>query len=131
MSDYRAFISYTREHESLKRDWLKTFANALRDRNVIVWIDTADIKLGDDISVAMETALRESDVIIAIIPHIASETPWVYFELGVAIGASKRLIVVADPSSAIPPYLTRGRLVVLKEPEETAREVAEAIDATG
>jgi hypothetical protein len=93
----------------------------------------SDIKPGDDYVNVMQTALRASDTIIAIISGAASENPNVYFALGAALGANKRLILVADPSSAtsIPIDLRQDRWVALQEPEETAREVAEAIGAPG
>jgi hypothetical protein len=91
----------------------------------------SDIQAGDVIADAAETALRESNAIIAVISGDVSENSNVYFELGVALGAKKRLILVVDPSYAtsIPFDLQRRRWVPLRAPEETAREVAEAIGA--
>jgi len=105
----RVFISHS--HGDLDREWLQAFARALRDQEVNVWLDDWDIKPGDRIEDAIETALRESDAIVAITSGSAFASPNVYFELGVALGANKRLILVVDPSSAdsIPPDLRRRR----------------------
>lgn len=131
MSAKSVFISYS--HRDLDREWLHAFARALRDRNVNIWLDEWDIKPGDRIADEVESSLRASDAIVAVISGAAFERPNVYFEFGVALGTNKRLILVVDPSSAasIPLDLRRRRWVALQAPEETAREVAEAVSSPG
>jgi hypothetical protein len=127
----KVFISYS--HHDLGRDWIQAFASALRDRDVDVWLDDWEIKPGDRIADAVETGLLGSDAIIAVIPSAAIKRPNLYFELGVAFGTNKRLILVVDPSSAdaIPFDLRQRRWIALEGPEETARQVAETIGAPG
>jgi hypothetical protein len=129
MSAASVFISYS--HQDLDHDWLQAFANALRDQDVNVWFDEWEIKPGDRIADAVETGLRASDAVVAVIPSSSLKRPNLYFELGAALGANKRLILVVDPSSAssIPYDLRHRRWIAFKAPEETAREVAEAIGA--
>ena len=129
MSGNSVFISYS--HRDVEDDWLQAFASALRERNVNVWLDVSDVQPGDVIADAAEKALRESDAIIAVISGNVSENSEVYFELGVALGAKKRLILVVDPSYAtsMPFDLRRRKWVPVRAPEETASEVAEAIAA--
>jgi hypothetical protein len=131
MSGNSVFISYS--YQDSEPLWLNSFVDALRDRNIKVFIDWVDFKPGDNWIEVMEKALRESDTIIAVISGTTSENPNVFFELGVALGANKRLILVADPSAtaSIPFYLRSVRWVALQEPKETARKVAEAIGAPG
>jgi hypothetical protein len=115
----RVFISYS--HRDLDRDWLHSFANALQDRDINVWLDEWNIRPGDQIAEKVETALSASDAV---------ERPNVYLELGMALGANKRLILVVDKSSAnrLPFALRQRRWVLMQTPTETALEVAEAID---
>jgi TIR domain len=129
MNGHSVFISYS--HQDLDPAWLEAFAAALRDRDVRVWLDEWEIKPGDRIAEALETGLRASDAVVAVIPSASIERPSLYFELGAALGANKRLILVLDPSSAtsIPYDLRQRRWIAFKTPEETAREVAEAIEA--
>lgn len=130
MSGDSVFIVHS--HRDLENDWLPAFVSALREQKLNVWFDVQDLKPGQDFVVAVERAIRESDTFIAIVPRPASLSPWVLFEVGAAIQANKRLIVVADPSSATSiPLDLRGQLVALQDPEETAREVAQAIGAQG
>ena len=130
MSEMQAFISYPHRDQGLKRAWLEAFARALRNRNVKAWLDS-DIKPGENWSEAVETALRESDAIIVVISSAASENRNLYFDLGVALGANKPVVLVTDPSSrtSIPFDLRRGQFVALRGPEETAHGVAQAIGA--
>jgi hypothetical protein len=127
----KVFIS----HSNLdpERGWLDAFARALRDRGVNVWLDEWDIEPGEDWEDAIKTALRGSDAIVALISGVHAESPNLYFDVGVALGGNKRLILVVDPSAAasLPSDLRERRWVALQAPEETAREVAAAISAPG
>lgn len=129
MTGTSVFVSYSRR--DIDPDWLEDFAGALRDRDLHPWLAEWDIKADDSISEAVESALRRSDAIVAVISHGVS--PNVYFELGVALAANKRLILVVDPSAAqsIPTDLRHRRWIALQAPEKTALEVAEAVGASG
>lgn len=123
----KVFISYS--HSDSR--WVNEFARALRDRDVKVWTDEEDIKPGDDWKGAIGKALRGSDAIIVVVSDAYAENPDLYFDVGVAFAADKPLILVVDPSAATSLPDFRRRQVALQEPEETAREVAEAISAPG
>jgi hypothetical protein len=127
MNKKTVFISYS--HRDLRPDWLHAFASALQDRNVIVWLDEWEVNPGDQIAEKVDTALRTSDAIIAIVSGSPIQNPNVYLGVGAAIGAEKRLILVVDPAYAtsIPVDLQQRQWVPLRAPEETAREVAEAV----
>jgi hypothetical protein len=128
MSEHRVFISYS--HRDLDDAWRNNFANALRDQNVMVWVDEFDLNLGDNWIEKMETALRESDAIIAVISGSRGD-PNLYFELGVAVASGKHMILVVDPSITVsfPFDLRNQQQITMQAPEETARNVARAITA--
>src|SRR5690348_16730762 len=98
MSAGMVFISFSQQ--DLDHDWVRAFAEALRDQNLDTWFVEWDVKPGDKIAEALGTALRTTDVIVAVISGPTSRNSNVYFELGVALGANKPLILVVDPSSA-------------------------------
>ena len=127
MSARNVFISFSQQ--DVDHHWVRAFARALRDRNFDVWFVEWDVKASDQTAEALGTALRASDTIVAVISGTASRNSNVYFELGVALGANKRLVLVVDPSftTSIPLDLQHRRWISLQAPEETAREVAEAI----
>lgn len=127
MSEHSVFISYSRR--DLDDAWRNDFANALRNQNVMVWVDDLDLNHGDNWIEKMETALRESDVIIAVISSSGSD-PNLYFELGVAVSSDKQTILVVDPSVNVSiPFLRKHRQITMQAPEETARKVVRAIAA--
>lgn len=126
MGDPKVFLSYSHDDS----EWVRQFAEALREQGVDVWFDRWQVRWGDSLSDALEAGLRGSDVIVLILSRANARRPNVLFELGVALGAGKRLIpiVPADlENSAIPFELRSRRYLAKGAPGETAREVAEAL----
>jgi hypothetical protein len=126
MSAPQIFISYSHEDAP----WVRKFAEALRRQNLNVWLDEWRIAAGDSVANALETALRDSDAIVAVVSPSNARSPNVYFELGVALGMGKRLIPIVSPDldrSAIPFDLRLRRFLTRGSPEEAAREVAKAV----
>lgn len=126
MSEPKVFISYSHDDT----EWVRKFAEALRDQSVEVWLDTWQLHAGDSIPDAIEAGLRGSDVIVAIVSAENARRPDLLFELGVALGMGKRLIpiVPADLDASTVPFELRSRRYLTKgAPGDAAREVAEAL----
>ena len=122
MSEPKVFISYSRDDA----DWVRRFAEALREQSVDVWLDAWQVHAGDSFRDALEAGLRGSDAIVAILSPGNVRRPDTLFELGVALGTGKRLIpiVPADLDTAVIPFVLRTRRYLTKG---AAREVAEAL----
>ncbi len=126
MSEPKVFISYSHDDA----EWVRKFAEALRDQRVNVWLDVWQVHAGDSVREALESGLRGSDAIVAILSAANARHPNTLFDLGVALGTGKRLIpiVPADLDTAAIPYELRNRRYLTKgAPAEAAREVAEAL----
>ncbi len=126
MSDPKVFISYSHDDA----EWVRRFAEALREQSVDVWLDAWRVHVGEPLGDAIEAGLRGSDAVVAILSRNNARRPSVLFELGAALGTGKRLIpiVPADlEGSAIPFELRRRRYLTKGTPDEAAREVAEAL----
>jgi predicted nucleotide-binding protein len=126
MSGARVFISYSHDDS----EWVRQFAQALKELNVTVWLDEWQIAAGDSLRDALEVGLRESDAIIAVLSPSNAARPNTFFELGFAIGMGKRLIPVVSRDmdrSKIPFDLKSRRYLIKGSPDETAREVAGAV----
>lgn len=126
MSGPKVFISYSHDDA----EWVRSFAEALREQSVDVWLDTWQVHAGELLRDAIEEGLRGSDTMVAVLSQTNARRPSVLFELGVALGTGKRLIpiVPADmESSAIPFELRRRRYLTKGAPREAAREVAQAL----
>ena len=126
MSRPTVFISYS--HNDL--EWVHQFANTLKDLNVAVWLDEWQVTAGESIVDALETGLRASDVIVAVLSPRNIASPNVLFELGFAVGMGKRLIPIVPRGleiSMIPFDLRSRKFLIQRRPDETAREVVTAL----
>jgi nucleoside 2-deoxyribosyltransferase len=128
MNNPQVYIS----HAVSDRDWARAFAEALRQRGLHVWFDEFEIKPGEPTADALESALRESDVLVTVVePHMLN-APNVFFELGVAIALGKRLVAIVpkdlDPAR-LPIEIRRRRYLFRDSPQETAEELSLALTA--
>ena len=126
MSEPQVFISYSRDDA----DWVRRFAEALRQQNVTVWWDEEQVSPGESLPDAIEAGLRSSDAIVSVLTPANARRPDVLFELGFALGTGKRLIPIISPDldrSAIPFELRTRQHLARGSPDEAARKVAEAV----
>ena len=126
MNEPKVFISYSHDDA----EWVRRFAEALRQQNVNVWLDEWQVSVGDPLREAIEAGLRSSDAIVSVLTPADARRPNVLFELGVALGMGKPLIAIIPPeldTSAIPFELRTRRYLTKGAPDEAAREVAEAV----
>lgn len=126
MSEPQVFISYSHDDS----EWVRRFAEALRQQNVNVWLDEWQVSAGEPLREAIEEGLRSSDAIVSVLTRANAQRPNVLFELGVALGMGKPLIPIIPPdieNSAIPFGLRTRRYLTKGPPDEAAREVAAAV----
>ena len=128
MSNPTVFISYSIGDAN----WARSFAEALKQRGVAVWLDQFQIAAGDSLRDALEAGLRESDVLVTLVDAGASIKPNLLFELGAAIGMGKRVVPIVPPeldASKLPSELRSRRYLLRDSPEHTADELAHALAA--
>ena len=128
MGNPRVFLSYSRRDA----DWARSFAEALKQRGVSVWFDEFDVKPGEPLRDALESGLRNSDVLVALLDPQYPSKPAAFFELGAAIGMGKKVVSIVpkdvDPTS-LPLNVRLRRYVVRDSPEETAEELSHTLVA--
>ncbi len=126
MEKPRVFISYS----GLDADWARSFAKALKERGVNVWFDEFNVQPGDSVREALESGLRGSDVVVALVDPEYPAKPALFFELGAAIGMGKRVVPIVpkgvDPNS-LPLDVRLRRYLVRESPEHTAEELSNAL----
>ncbi|HYA17568.1 MAG TPA: toll/interleukin-1 receptor domain-containing protein [Bryobacteraceae bacterium] len=122
----QVFIS----HSATDTEWARSFARALEDRGVTVWLDEFNLQPGDSIREALERALRSSDVLVTLVDAGAPVKPYLYFELGAAIGMGKRVVPIVpkdlDPK-ALPLDMRMRRYLVRETPEQTAEQLSHTL----
>jgi len=120
----RVFLSYS--HADVDREWVRAFAESLRNRGVEVWFDEFEVKPGEPYLEAMEKGLRRSDFIVFVMTTNSVKRPDIFFEIGAAIAGGKRMVAIVskdvDPSLLPQPLRTR-RFLAQGAPEETAEEL--------
>lgn len=130
MDKSEVFISYDRED----RRWVREFVKGLTGQGLNVWMDEKRIALGEPVAEKLEEALRSSDSLVLVLSPNSIESPTTYFELGAALGMGKRLIAIVSREvmrEDLPGPIRLRRHLVMESPEETAREVVEALSDNG
>jgi len=124
----KVFIS----HSAGDAAWARSFAQALKQRGVAVWFDEFDVRPGESLRDALESGLRDSDVVVALVDAESPGKPNLFFELGAAIGMGKRFVPIVpkgmDPN-ALPLDVRLRRYLVRDTPEQTAEELSLTLEA--
>ena len=123
---HKVFISYGHRD----RQWVREFADELSNEGINAWMDEKDIKWGDSWEDKLEEALRRSETMVFIVDPESLTSSNSNFELGVALGAGKRLIAIVDrdvPVKDLPGPIRSRRYRTKERPKETARDVARAL----
>ena len=127
MSKRQVYISYS--HAGADREWIRKFAESLQHENVTVWLDEWQIRVGESIGDSVAKGLRESDIIVAVIHPQNVRQPWLFFELGAAIGMGKQVVAVVSKDvdfSQLPQSLRARKFLWQESPEETAHALVTA-----
>lgn len=123
----QVFIS----HSNADSEWAASFAEALGRRGIRVFLDLSP-PAGASFDELLEAALRESDVLVALIDPHTSLKPNLYFELGAAIGMGKLVVPIVPrefDNSTLPQELRIRHYLVRESPEKSAEQLADALKA--
>jgi TIR domain len=132
---YDVFLS----HSTKDKKFVRTLAEALKRRNLRVWYDESNIRVGDTFLSSMGDALEHSRYFVVVVSPEYLSSSWANFELGVALGrkwsAEKAkvlpIFLAGVDRSALPPPLSHTEGVDAKDwpPERIAAEVADLVAA--
>ena len=128
MEKGKIFIS----HSARDADWARSFAQALKQRGVSVWLDEFDVRPGESLREAVEAGLRSSDVLVALLDGEPSSRPNLFFQLGAAIGMGKKVVPIVPQdldASALPLDIRLRRYLIRDTPEHTAEELSNTLQA--
>ena len=117
-------------HSACAADWARLFAQALKQRGVTVWIDDLDVRPGESLRDALESGLRGSNVLVALVDPEFPAKPNLFFELGAAIGMEKKVVSIVpkglDPKD-LPLDVRLRRYLIQDSPEQTAEELSNTL----
>jgi len=126
MSKPTVFVSTPFDPEGA--DWVRRFVDALRKQEVNVWSDQS-IRQGEEWGESIRAALQACDLFVGVLSPQNAYNRKVYFEMGAAVEAGKRLIPILseDFERAGVPFVHHRRTLTKGLPEVAAREVASAL----
>ena len=82
LSHYDIFVSYAKEDS----DFVRRLVEALRAKQMTVWYDRGELRLGDAILRDLEDGLEHSDFFVLVLSPEYLKKAWSQFETGVALG---------------------------------------------
>jgi hypothetical protein len=128
-SEHRIFFS----HDARAKPFVSRVAAELRRRGIDPWIADERLDPGQDWEEQLSDALASSDALVVFIDRGAN-SPNTYFEIGAAVGGSKRVVPVylTDDTSAASSFLSEmaGISASSLTPDEVASRIADAVTST-
>jgi hypothetical protein len=108
MSD--VFISYSRNDEQFVRE----LAQTLQEHNVPFWLDSIQIRPGDDWIRQINAAIDHASAVVVVLSPNSQSSEWVQTELKYALAHMKPVVPVlieGDPGKVIPRELRNFQYV--------------------
>lgn len=131
------FVSYARDDLERVRPLVDAVREELAFRSlpVLVWMDIADLKPGEQWNTAISEALQAAIGFLFFLSPRSLNSDWVRREVEIAAAASDRLIIpviLHEPLNVPPALATRQwlRFVGRPSPKETAKAAAMIAEAT-
>lgn len=81
----KAMSSIFLSHNSKDKPWVRDFANRLINDGVVVWLDEAELNIGDSLIDRISSAINEMKYIAAVISPNSVLSSWVQKELSLAM----------------------------------------------
>jgi hypothetical protein len=97
----KVFVSY----HYANKDIAQKIAKELRKASSYVWIDEAEINVGDSIKEKIEDGLNKSDYFLILLSTEARNSNWVNSEITKAISLGKKILPVKIDNSEAPDML--------------------------
>jgi hypothetical protein len=128
MPESSVFLSFARDDAP----FVESVASALHERGVAAWIDTGDIRAGEEFSSRLRDSLRGSKLVVVFVGN-RPDSPWLNFEVGAALGESKAVLPVFLSKrglEAAPAVITElsGIDATGLTPEQVAKEITDAVN---
>jgi hypothetical protein len=101
-------------HSHKDRRFTQSLAKSLQQRGIGVWLDEAEIRIGESLIEKLRSAIDKVDFVVAIISTASVESPWVRKELDIAMnqeieGKKVKVLPVLKEDCDLPGFL-KGKL---------------------
>jgi hypothetical protein len=123
-------------HSSKDKFFVRRLAQDLQARGVRVWLDEAEINVGDSLTEKIGAAINEMDFVAVVLSHNSVGSNWVQKELEIALNKelAKRQVVVLPvllEKVEMPPFLRDKKYADFSADDKFARGLADLLKALG
>ena len=123
-------------HSSKDKFFVRNLSDHLRSYGVRVWLDEAEINVGDSLTEKIGKAMEEADYVGVVLSHNSINSEWVQRELQIALQKEikgKKVVVlpILIETVEIPPFLKDKLYADFTTPEKLEIEVQKLLRALG
>lgn len=136
MKDKDTSKSIFLSHSSKDKFFVRTLAEHLMNYGIKVWLDEAEINIGDSLTEKIGRAIESTDYVGVVLSHNSINSEWVQRELQIALQKEiKRKKIVVLPilieTVEIPPFLKDKLYADFTSPEKFEHELSKLLKALG
>lgn len=123
-------------HNHQDKPFVRELASYLRRYGVRVWVDEAEIKVGESLTEKVGGAIKENEFLGVVISKNSVDSPWVKKELQVALQRELRenrvvILPILLDNSEIPPFLLDKLYADFSSPDKFYTSLGRVVDALG
>ncbi|MBU1421633.1 MAG: toll/interleukin-1 receptor domain-containing protein [Bacteroidetes bacterium] len=134
MKDKNTSKSIFLSHSSKDKFFVRTLADHLRGYGIKVWLDEAEINIGDSLTEKIGEAIEGTDYVGVVLSHNSINSEWVQRELQIALQKEikgKKVVVlpILIETVEIPPFLKDKLYADFTSPEKFENELTKLLRA--
>ncbi|MCM3342725.1 toll/interleukin-1 receptor domain-containing protein [Paenibacillus sp. MER TA 81-3] len=122
-------------HSSKDKFFVRKLAEELTQNGVKVWIDEAEIKIGDSLIEKITAGVKDADYLVIVLSHNSVESTWVQKELQMAISremlGTKVILPLLIEKCEIPLFLQDKLYADFTNPDHFDKSFTQLLHAVG
>lgn len=123
-------------HNSNDKPWVRNLADRLTSDGVVVWIDEAELNIGDSLIEKIAEGIHEMRFVAAVISSNSINSSWVQKELTLAMskeikGRQVTVLPLLIENCTLPPFLTDKLYADFTNPDNFEQEYSKLLRAIG
>lgn len=123
-------------HNSKDKPWVRKLADRLTSDGVVVWIDEAELNIGDSLIEKIAEGIQEMRFVAAVISNNSISSTWVQKELNLAMskeikGRQVTVLPLLIENCTLPPSLTDKLYADFTNPDNYEQEYSKLLHAIG
>lgn len=121
-------------HSHKDKPFVRALARKLEAERIGVWLDEAELNIGDSLIQRLSDAMHEVDFVIAVLSRASASSPWVKEELNIAMtrqvaGRSIRVLPLVKEPGTLPLFLIGKLYADFTTPYRRRRNFPRLVDS--